>query len=194
MGAGVLEKDGFYLLYNDAFEIKINPESAAMEEWLIKTKQISLLNKPSCVDLIDSKPVKPYYLTSTTTSITFEYQTHFGLIKKVYSIDHIRLIVDIYLISSSAVKLSYCTQLNIEPQNLSIFMVGKEEFNIEKQSIEAEDLLLINKPKDMYLGFIFKEKAHLNIIPSDSLQFSLTTDVSLLPNDMFMISYTSSLV
>ncbi|AEA34623.1 hypothetical protein [Hippea maritima] len=194
MDARVIEKDGLYLIENRVFKIEITDQSN-ITHWSIKPKNSEIIEKVSFEDKINNKNLTPQHSWTTSTSITFDFETDFGMLKKVYSINNIALIMDIYLISHKETEVEYATNLNIKHDAIDLFMVGHNEFDIKKQqTTEANDLLLIKKNLDIYLGFIFKEKAILTMNPDNCLEFSFKTKVKLLTNDMFMISYTSSLV
>ena len=188
---GVEERNGNFVLRNSDFEIVLD-QRGFVEKWSVRDFK-NILSKPSFVLDIGESLGEPY-VNPLSNVVSFEFDTSFGEINRVFTVKEKAIVIDDILISKNSCNVSYKISLFFE--GFDYFMVGKDKFDKgDKLEIKAKDLLLVNEESDMYIGFIFKEEMDLAFRKErEALQFDLSNRVELGVSDMFMFSFTFSLV
>lgn len=190
---GIKEVNTNYILENRDLSINLN-KLGLIDGWYIKSLSKNIIEKGS-FKILSANDLSEPYINVLSTTISFEFNTYFGELKRVYSIKEKIIVLDDIIISKNECNINYSLQFQFI--NLfDYFMVGKEKFSIENDiNIEAKDLLLVNEEKNIYIGCIFKESMDFCFKSKRSLlSFSLSSKVNLKAMDMFVFSYTFSLV
>ncbi len=190
---GIKEVNTNYILENRDLSINLN-KFGLMDGWYIKSLSKNIIEKGS-FKILSANDLSEPYINVLSTAISFEFGTHFGELKRVYSIKEKTIVLDDIIISKNECNISYDLQFQFI-KLFDYFMVGKEKFSIENDiNIKAKDLLLVNEEKNIYVGCIFKESMDFYFKSKKSLlSFSLSSKINLKAMDMFVFSYILSLV
>ncbi len=187
----VEEKDNGFVLRNSDFEIVLN-QRGFVEKWSVKGFSENILSEPSFVLSVGGDLDEPY-VNPLSSVVSFEVDTDFGEIKRVFTVKKRAVVIDDVLISKDKCNVDYSLMFSFK--GFDYFMVGKDRFDAESRvKTKANDLLLVNEKSDIYIGFIFKEKMDLVFENKLSFAFKLSKSVELGFSDMFLFSFTFSRV
>ncbi len=180
-----------FVLKNVDFEIWVS-KNGSVKSLSIVNSGYNIICDTSFVLNIPGELSEPF-ISQLSSLVSFEFDTDFGEIKRIFTIKEQAVVVDDILISTEEGQVDY--KLSFCFEDCDYFMVGKNCFDMEKAvSINANDLLLVNEKRDIYFGCIFKELMELNFAKDKKPNFELLKKISLNKADMFMFSYTFSLV
>ena len=187
----VEEKDDGFVLKNSDFEIVLN-RRGFVERWDVKGFRENILSEPSFILNIGDDVDEPY-INPLSSVVSFEFDTDFGEIKRVFTVKEKAIVVDDVLVSKDSCKFDYSLILSFK--DFDYFIIGKDRFDTDsKIETKAKDLLLVDEKSDIYIGFIFKEEMDLIFKNTQSLTFKLSKYVELGFSDMFLFSFTFSRV
>jgi len=182
----VEEKDDSFILKNNDFEIALN-QRGFVEQWDIRGFDENILYKPSFV--LDIGNLDEPYINPLSSVVSFEFDTNFGEIKRVFTVKEKAIVIDDVLVSNNSCQVNY--KLILYFKNFDYFMIGKDRFGVDKGvERKVKDLLLVKEESDLYIGFIFKEEMDLVFKKEEALIFELSKTVDLGVSDMFLLSFT----
>lgn len=187
----VEEVENGFVLKNIDFKIAIN-KNGLVESLNITNVGYNIICDNSFVLNVSDVLSEPF-ISQFSSLVSFEFDTEFGEVKRVFTIKERAFVLDDILIADKEGQVDY--KLGFCFKDFDYFMIGKNRFNMEESaSVDANDLLLVNEKRDIYFGCIFKEIMELNFTGNREQNLELAKKVSLNKSDMLIFSYTFSLV
>ena len=182
-----------YILKNTIFEITID-NMGFLSKWGVKNFSENILKEDSFGIKLNCE-LKDPYITAQSVSVKIEYSSCFGEVKRIFTMREKALIVDDLILAEKTIELNYTLTLNFR-KLFDYFMLSNHKFDIGKKvNREAQDLLLVNEQKNTYLGAIFKETMLLSSeVFEGSTKFNLSHFIPIKAKELFLLSYTFSLV
>ncbi len=189
---GIEELEHSFVLKNFDFEIDVS-ENGFIRNINVVNSVDSIVCNPSFILSISNGLSEPF-VSQLSSLVSFEFDADFGKVKRIFTIKEKAFVMDDIFVATKGSQVDY--ELDFCFRGFNYFMVGRNRFSIDEAvNVDANDFLLVSEKQDIYLGCIFKEHMELNFVKEkEELNFKLLKKINLDRIDMFMLSYTFSLV